>query len=118
MIKRLRLSPFLRDIVLTTVTSMATILSIIIVMRLLARGLGPEGFGVYSLARRVVSTISPFSTLTMGVAVARYIGLSKDKSSQYGYLLGGLALGVPLGLIILIAGLLGSNRLADFVPLA
>ncbi|MDI6793259.1 MAG: hypothetical protein QME81_10395 [bacterium] len=70
-----RISSFLRDVVMTTLTSMITILSIIIVTRLLAKGLGPEEFGAYCLTRRMVFTLLPFATLTMGVALARYIGL-------------------------------------------
>ena len=70
-----RISPFLRDVVITSLTSMITILSMIIVTHLLAKGLGPEEFGAYSLTRRLVSiTLLLFSTLTMGVALARYIG--------------------------------------------
>jgi O-antigen/teichoic acid export membrane protein len=37
------------------------------VTRLLAQGLGPEEFGAYSLTRRIVTTILPFSTLAMGI---------------------------------------------------
>ncbi|MFH1562834.1 MAG: hypothetical protein ABIF11_05390 [Nitrospirota bacterium] len=70
-----RISPFLRDVVITSLTSMITILSMIIVTHLLAKGLGPEEFGAYSLTRRLVSTLMPFATLSMGVTLDRYIAL-------------------------------------------
>jgi len=104
-------SPFIKDIAFTTITSIATTFSIIIVTRLLAQGLGPEGFGAYSLARRVLSTIIPFSTLSMGVAVARYIAISKDYTSRHSYLLSGLLLGVVPSCVVLIIGLIFTHKL-------
>ena len=115
MIKKWRFSPFLKDIALTTVTSIATALSVIITTRLLAQGLGPEEFGAYSLARRVVSTIIPLSTLMMSIAVTRYVGISRDESLQYSYFLNGLVIGIPISLIILIIGLLNSNYLTGLI---
>ena len=115
MAKRLRLSPFLRNVVLTTVASIFSILSIVIVTRFLARGLGPEEFGAYSLARRALSAMVPFSSLMMSIAVTRYIGLSGDRGQQYSYLLSGLALIIPGNVIILIIGFPNMNYLASLI---
>ena len=82
----IKLSPFLKDIVLTTITSIVVIISMIFVTRLLATGLGPEGFGAYCLARRIVSFIIPFSTLSMGVALTRYVAISTDDEKRNGHL--------------------------------
>jgi len=108
---KIKLSPFIKDVAFTTITTIVTTFSIIIVTRLLAQGLGPEGFGAYSLARRVLATIFPFSTLSMGVAVARYIAISKDNASQHSYLLSGLLLGVVPSCVVLIIGLVFIHKL-------
>jgi len=115
MIKRLRLSPFLKDILLTTVTAIVMTVSIIITTRLLARGLGPDEFGAYSLARRMVATTVSFSTLAMGTAVARYIGFSKSRDLQHSYFLSGLVLILPSSLIIMIIGFSNINYLTGLV---
>jgi O-antigen/teichoic acid export membrane protein len=89
-----KLSPFIRDIVTTTVTSFLTIIALVVVTRLLAEGLGPEGFGAYSLARRILSTVDPFSTVLMGVAVTRFVALTRETRTQYAFLVAGIILGV------------------------
>ena len=115
MIKAIKLSPFIKDVGLTAITSVVTILSIIIVMRVLAHGLGAEGFGAYSLARQFLSTIIPFSTLAMGVAIPRYIAISKDDHCRFSYLLNGLFLVVILGFVTLITGLIFKNELTVLI---
>jgi O-antigen/teichoic acid export membrane protein len=109
------LSPFVRDLVTTTATSFLTIIALVVVTRLLAEGLGPEGFGAYSLARRTLSTVDPFSTLLMGVAVTRYIAITREARSQYAYLVAGILLGVLPSFAILLVGLLLKSRLALLV---
>lgn len=104
-VKSLNLSPFLKDLVLTTATSGVIGFSLIIVTRLLAQGFGPEEFGVYSLSRRVFSTAIPFSTLAMGVTIARYTAISQDEGSRFRFLLGGLILGVAPSLALLLIGI-------------
>ncbi len=105
-LKTIQLSPFIKDIFLTTLTSVVVTLSVVIVTRLLAQGLGPEKFGAYSLARRMLSTIAPFSLLGMDVTITRYVALAQDRRGQDWYLLNGLLLGVVPGLLILIIGLI------------
>ena len=62
-LRRIHPSPFVKDILFTTITSVLTTVSAIVVTRLLAEGLGPEKFGAYSLSRRMLATIAPFSLL-------------------------------------------------------
>lgn len=111
----MKLSPFIRDLVTTTVTSFLTIVSLVFVTRLLAEGLGPEGFGAYSLARRVLSTVDPFSTLFMGVAVTRYLAIARETRSQNAFLLAGILLGILPSVAILIVGISFKSRLTLLV---
>lgn len=113
--KAIRLSPFIKDVLLTAVTCILTTVSIIIATRLLAQGLGSEGFGAYSLARRFLALVSPFSTLAMGGVLARYIAISKDDNCRYHYVLGALFLGLTPAVTILIGGLLFADKLTIIV---
>lgn len=115
MIKTIKPSPFIRDVGITAVTSIITTLAIIIVTRLLAQGLGPKEFGAYILARWVLAFVSPFSTLAMGVALARYIAISNDRQSKNSYLLSGLFLGVIPSFIVLMTGLMFMNKLTIII---
>jgi len=54
----IKLSAFLKNIVTTTITFLLTIISMIFIVRFLAKGMGPEEFGAYSLARRIISNIA------------------------------------------------------------
>ena len=107
--RNLHLSPFLKDIVLTTITSIAVIISVIFVTRFLAKGLGPDGFGAYSLARRIVSFIIPFSTLSIGVSLARYVAISIDEEKRNDYLVSSVPIVLGPALLILLIGFLGSR---------
>jgi hypothetical protein len=60
MLKQIKPSPFIKDVGLTAVTSGITIISIIIVTRLLAQGLGTEKFRAYAMSRQILSTLVPF----------------------------------------------------------
>jgi len=100
---KIKISPFMRDVFTTGFTSITTILLLIFVTRLLAQGLGTKEFGAYSLARRIVSTIIPFTTLAMGVTLARHLGISmRDSEKRNAYLLGATGIVSILTLIIII----------------
>ena len=89
----MRITPFLRDLVLTAATSLVTVVASLFLTRLLAVQLGPAEFGAYTIARRVVATILPLSTLSTGVALTRYLGLQAGREgSLVGYLSGAPAL--------------------------
>ena len=114
-IGRIKLSPFLKDIASTTATSVVTIVSLVLSTRFLAQGLGPEEFGAYSLARRVLAALVPFSTLIMGVALTRYISLSQSDYARYGYLVSGFLLATISTLIIVLVSSLGSQYLVALI---
>ncbi len=87
MAMRLRMSPFVRDFVVTSATSAIGIACSLLLTRFLAVGLGPTEFGAYSVVRRVVPTILAFSTLAAEVALPRYLGMASGReSSPTGYL--------------------------------
>lgn len=104
--KKINFSSFLKDLLFTSLTSLITIVSSIILIRLLAQNFSVEEFGAYSLSRRFLATVAPFSTLAMGVALARYVAISKNKLSKNSYFLSGLILGVVPSLIVLTIGLI------------
>lgn len=100
----IKLSPFLRNIVTTTITSLIAIISMIFIMRFLAKGLGPEEFGAYSLARRIISNIAPIAILSVDIALARYIAMTNERRLQGSYIFASFILaGATLVLISIIA---------------
>lgn len=114
-LRQINPSPFVKDVGLTAATSGLTILSIVVVMRLLAKGLGADGFGAYSLVRQAVSTLMPFCTLGAAVAIARYIAMSNDSRARNGYLLSGFLIIVFSCGIIFTSGVLFRGQLAALI---
>jgi O-antigen/teichoic acid export membrane protein len=121
--RTLHVSPFIRDLAFTTFTSGATIAALIAAIRLLAEGLGPDGFGAYMLARRILSTIDPLSTLAMGIALTRYVALV-DGRAKHDYLIAGMALAIVPGALAMLLSLGFARPLAtlfflngDYAPL-
>lgn len=112
---KIKLSPFLKDIVLTTVTSIVVIISMIFVTRFLAKGLGPDVFGAYCLARRIVSFIIPFSTVAMGVSLARYIAISVDEEKRKKYLVSTICIVFCVSLVVCLVGYLGGKSLTILI---
>lgn len=113
--KTIQLSPFIKDIVVTTIASAITTVSAVIVTRLLAEGLGPERFGAYSLSRRVLATAAPFTLMGMNLAITRYVAISDDNKSQNVYLLSGLLLGTIPGILLFFIGLILRNFFARLI---
>ena len=111
----LKPSPFLKDLILTQATAVCTVVVLIFVTRFLAQGLGPEKFGVYSLARRMLTAVVPFATLAMGVALTRYAALSGKGRAGFPFFLGGLILGVGPSLVIFAAGVIFSRQVSAAV---
>ncbi len=113
---KIKFSPFLSDLLATTATSIATILSTILIIRWLAQGLGAEEFGAYSLARRLVSTVTPLATLAMGVALPRYLGLHHGSPHiQYSYLWGATLIAVALTFMIVLLSLPLDNMFSIWI---
>ena len=100
----IKLSPFLKNIVTTTITSFISIISIIFIMRFLAKGLGPEEFGAYSLARRIISNIIPLATLSISIALTRYIATTNENKLRGSYFVSSIiSTGTALVLLLIIA---------------
>ncbi len=110
-----KVSPFIKDLVFTTITSGLTVISLIIVTRLLAQGLGTRGFGAYSLARQIISTAIPVVTLGMGGALPRYIAILKRDDRRLGYLITGFSLAATMGALTLGVGFVFRDGLTTFV---
>jgi len=97
-------SPFIKNIITTTITSFIAILATIFVTSFLARGLGPEEFGAYALARRIMANIIPIATLTIDLALARYIAMTTKNKLQSSYIVSSIiSIGTALVLILIIA---------------
>ena len=75
----------MRDMATTTATSILTIIFLIFTVRFLTVGLGPEDFGAYSLARRILTMLEPITTLCISFALTRYAAISKDNGESYFY---------------------------------
>lgn len=97
---KLRLSQFMLDVVLTAITALATTASLIFVSRFLAQGLGPEGFGIYSIARRFVASLLPCSTLAMNQTIARYVATAQSMTERLEVLKAGLFLSLIATLLV------------------
>ena len=89
---RFRISPFIKDVLLTTIVSIVEIIAVLFITRLLALDLGPDGFGLYSFARRIIAFAFPFAVLSIGVALTRYVAISVEKEEQEGYLVSAIVI--------------------------
>ena len=110
--KKIRLSPFLRDLVTTGATSIITVVCLIVMTRWLATGLGPDGFGVYALSKRIVSYLLPVVTMGMSIAIARSLAVVQTPADRQRVLLGGLLLGIVPGVVVFMFGWVWSEPLA------
>ena len=93
-------SPIFRMLAGTMLTTVLTVGISVVVTGTLAGRLGPDRFGGYMMARRMVGLVFPFCTLTMSVAVPRYVAVAQNDSERRAFLLGGFVLGVVPGLLI------------------
>ena len=107
-----RISRFLRDLAATTATSVATIAALLLVTKILAVRLGPEGFGAYMLARRVLATLDPVSTFSMAVALTRFAALADGEDQRRRVLVGGTLLAMGAGALFCAAAFVVSVPLA------
>lgn len=66
-------------------TSFATVVVAIcqiLLIRVIAKGLGPEELGVYTLVRRTVAVLLPFTSLSIGIGLTRYIALYRGEEKN------------------------------------
>ena len=109
----IKFSPFLKDIALTTLTSVITIISMILLTRILAKEFGPDGFGTYSLARRLISLAIPVFTVSIGVSLTRFIAITDKNFKRINYLLSAILLVFIVSLVLSAA----CYYFADFLTL-
>lgn len=100
---QLRPSPFIQDVLLTGLTSLVTMASLIAVTGWLAAGLGPEGFGVYALSRRLASTVGLFSVV-VGVALTRALAIAQKERDRLAYVAAAALFAVVPNLVLLAVG--------------
>lgn len=101
---KIKLSPFLKNLTTTTITSLISIISLIFIMRFFAKGLGSEEFGAYSLARRIISNIIPLATLSINISLARYIAMTRENKQRSAYIISSIiSTGGAIVLILIIA---------------
>ncbi len=98
-------SPVMRMIFGTFLTSLVVTATTFSVTGTLAGWLGPDRFGGYLLARRLVNTVVPCCTLAMGLAVPRCLATVSERSNRRALLIGGFTLGVLPALLIGAIGL-------------
>lgn len=111
----IKLSPFLKDIVSTVITSVLTIVCLVIATSALAQGLGPEQFGAYSLIKRVLNNLEPWVTLSMAISVARFVALKQSGEARLTYLRCGVVLLIALLIPTLAVALLFPEKSAEIL---
>lgn len=89
----------------------------VVAARGLAIALGPDGFGLYSLAKRFLGLLVPIATLTIGVALPRELGRRGADADRDGVIIGGVILGILPGVLVAVACVVGAQILgADMLP--
>lgn len=106
-------SPFLKDMAWTTGTSFLTVLSFVLVTRILANAFGPNEFGAYSLARRILAILEPLTTCNMGIALARYAAINTEERESYFF--SGLLLSFIPSILLIILSFIFRNQLAILI---
>jgi O-antigen/teichoic acid export membrane protein len=102
------------DLLWTSMVSVASGVALVLVTRLLANGLGPDDFGAYAVAKRVLGILGPIATLAMGIALARHVAIA-DPSDTEIYLLAGMIVVVPIVVVLGIALLIGQQAASNVV---
>ena len=100
-----RPSPFLRDVIFSGLTAVCVVVSLVAVTGWLASGLGPARFGVYALSRRLLSAVTSFSTVPVGVALARSLAIADRERDRLAYLTAGAIFVLVPNLLLLAIGL-------------
>jgi len=77
-----RISPFVRDISITSLTAIITAICNVFLIRIISNAFGADELGVYTLVRRTVATLIPFTSLSIGIGIARYIALYTGKGEK------------------------------------
>jgi O-antigen/teichoic acid export membrane protein len=117
MFKQLKLnaSPFLKDVFLTTLTSFVVMLCMVLTISILARSLGPELFGAYSLARRFVGFMFPLTTFGLGVTLTRYLAFSINDESRKNYFHAAIIIYIVVSLFSVLLGIIFHRSLTVII---
>ena len=101
-----------KDLFVTFLAEFVVLLSGIIVYKLAANLLGPEGFSEYALCRRVVSFIHPVLLVGLGIGIPRYIAYAQSYSEekvQDSYFIAGISIII----VVIVIFTLLSNTFSD-----
>jgi O-antigen/teichoic acid export membrane protein len=109
------LSPFMKDMVITTITSIITIVCLILTIKVIANGVGPDEFGAYSLARRILTVADPIATFAMGFALTRYTAISLDDHKGHSYLSSATLIVFVITTLIIALGIWFDVRISEII---
>jgi O-antigen/teichoic acid export membrane protein len=99
-----------RQLIWTFLTEISVLAAGILVFRFAAQLLGPEGFGQYTVSRRVVGLIQLPSMLGFGIAIPRYLAIATSQGERPDQTRYYVAVGVGCPLLLALAiGLLGAT---------
>lgn len=111
-----KISPFLGDILSTSIVAVVVAICNVFVIRIIGKGLGAEELGIYTLVRRTVATVLPFSSLSIGIGLARYIALYAGKGQKTESILPvAVALSSVTSLMVCLALLAFSGSLSELI---
>lgn len=113
MVKKLSLgaSPFMKDVFWTTLSSFVVMLGMVLTISILARTLGPEQFGAYSLARRFISFVIPFTTFGLGITLTRYLAIAGNDELKGAYIHSASLIYIIIAIFSVLLGLIFNKQL-------
>lgn len=88
-----------KDIVWTTVTSVAVLVGNAVLASILARRGASEMFEPYNVAKRVAASVMPLVSLGLTVGVVKYVAAQRSESAKRGVVLASLLVIVPVVLL-------------------
>lgn len=110
-----KLSPFMKKLVGTMITSILTIACLIVMTSALAHKLGPNQFGAFSLIRRILNTIEPWVTLSLGISITRSVALSRKAEEQTTFLRTGFLIQTAILILTIGTGAFFSGPLTALI---
>jgi len=110
-----RPSPFLRDVISSALSAAGIMLSLVAVTGWLASGLGPAGFAIYALSRRLLTAVTSFSTVPVGVALTRALAIESRERERQVYLVAGTVFVLTPNLVLLGVALLAPGTWSRYL---
>lgn len=98
---QIQISPFLKDILITSFTSGIVSFFLIFIISILSRKMTPEELGMYLFARRIISFLVPLVMISAIISLPRYIALANSDEEKASYILSGLVFIIANGILIL-----------------